>query len=176
MRDLGWVLAAGAVVVGVTISATGPTPPRPALTMAHPSSTTELVELEVTVSKDPANAEALATLATEYLGRGAPGIAVAALDRSPEPVRRRAIVLDLRARALTELGAPRAALETQRQALEACASEACGRALWGRGERRARFLEEMVRLGVEDPARDPNGALAAYRLAIREVGLEMNAR
>jgi hypothetical protein len=31
----------------------------------------------------------------------------------------------------------------------------------------------MVRLGVEDPSEQPNRALLAYRLAVREVSLDM---
>jgi hypothetical protein len=35
------------------------------------------------------------------------------------------------------------------------------------------MLAEMVRLGVDDPKRDPNLALLAYRRSTREVSLDL---
>lgn len=131
----------------------------------------ELAPLEVAVSRNPADANALHALADAYLERAAPGLAQAALDRAPAAVQISARIADARARSLTDLGLPEPALAAQQRALEACAEEACPPAMLARAERRARWLKELVRLGVEDSLADPEKTELAYRLAMREVRL-----
>jgi len=110
-------------------------------------------------------------LTEAYLAGGAPGLAVSAIDRAPEEVRETVGIADARARALTELGRPEAALATQRRVLEACAKAACSPNLVARAERRARWLGELVRQGI-DPLAEPERTLFAYRVAVREVRLD----
>jgi hypothetical protein len=153
------------------MAASSVSPPAPAL--AGRDLGPELTPLEARVSAHPNDSAALEELAEEYLTRGAPGLAQAALDRAPEAVRARPAIADARARSLSELGLARLALTAQKDVLSSCEQQPCSRGLVGRAERRARFLTQMVRLGVEDPSEQPNRALLAYRLAVREVSLDM---
>ena len=164
-------MAAALLTAGATwLSATGTTPPAPALAGAGLGP--DLDALEARVSHDPGDQEALVQLTDEYLSRGAPGLAAATLERAPSQLKERGVVADARARALTELGNASVALGAQRKALQACAEQGCPRVLVAKGQRRMHVLSQMVRLGVEDHLTEPNRALVAYRLAVREVALE----
>jgi len=110
-------------------------------------------------------------LTEAYLAGGAPGLAVAAIDRAPEQVKNAVHVADAKARALTELGSPEAALATERRVLDACVKEVCSPTLVARAERRTRWLAELVREGI-DPLSEPERTLVAYRIAVREVRLD----
>jgi hypothetical protein len=123
------------------------------------------------VSRHPADRAALEALAEAYLAGGAPGLAVSAIDRAPDQVKGVVRIADARARALTELGRPEAALATQRRVLEACEKTSCSPSLVARAERRARWLGELVRQGI-DPLAEPERTLLAYRVAVREVRLD----
>ncbi|HMR04618.1 MAG TPA: hypothetical protein PKA88_02555 [Polyangiaceae bacterium] len=174
MRDLSWTAAAMLAAAGTWLAATGTTPAGPALTGVR--SGAELDALEARVSHAPNDHTALVQLTDEYLSQGAPGLAAASLERAPEPVKERAVVADAHARALTELGNATVALDAQKKALRACAEQGCSRSIVARGERRLRVLSEMVRLGVQDHLLEPNRALIAYRIAVREVALEHSSQ
>ena len=133
----------------------------------------ELAALEARVSTHPEDADALRTLAETYLTHHAPGLAQAALERAPSAVRELPAIADARARTLSVLGRSDAALSVQERVLAACSEKPCSRELLGRATRRARFLNEMVRMGVDDPREQPELALVAYRRASREARLDL---
>lgn len=171
MQDWRWAAAWILGAFGLWMVASSVSPPLPALVGRDMGP--ELAPLEARVSAHPEDAAALEQLTEEYLTRGAPGLAQAALDRAPESVKVEPAIADARARSLSELGLARLALTAQKDVLTLCEQQACPRGLVARAERRARFLSQMVRLGVEDPTEQPNRALLAYRLAVREVSLDM---
>jgi hypothetical protein len=129
--------------------------------------------LEARVSSNPSDVDALVALTDEYLRHSAPGLAQAALERAPREIRDLPRVADARARTLWELGFGQFALDVQRGVLSICEVKPCSPSLVGRAQRRERMLAEMVRLGVDDPKRDPNLALLAYRRSTREVSLDL---
>jgi hypothetical protein len=133
----------------------------------------ELAELEARVSRAPEDAAALGVLVDAYLARRAPGLAQAALDRAPAQIRDFPAIADARARTLSALGRADIALGLQERVLVACSTLPCSHELVGRAERRARFLTEMVRLGVDDPRTDPELALVAYRRSSRQARLDL---
>lgn len=133
-----------------------------------------LQELESKVSHAPDDADALIALVSQYLDHRAPGLAEAALARAPRTLQDRAQVADLRAQALSRLGNAPAALALQRSAIRACEREGCSAILVARAMRREAWLSEMVSLGVDDAAREPERALLAYRKSTREVRLEVD--
>ena len=167
--DYRWATGVVLAAAVTCLAGSGTTPA--ARTLAGQNLGPELAPLEVQVSRNPRDLEALETLVEAYLERQAPGLAGAALDRAPLELKQRARIADARARVLTELGLPGPALAAEERVFEACEVEACSTALLARAERRARWLRELVRLGVEDSLDDPERALLAYRLAVREVRL-----
>src|SRR5690606_39024695 len=118
-------------------------------------------------------AAALHDLVNAYLARRAPGLAQAALDRAPTQVRELPAIADARARTLSTLGRADIALDVQESVLTACKSLPCSSELVGRATRRARFLSEVVRLGVDDPSEHPELALVAYRRSSRQARLDL---
>lgn len=132
-----------------------------------------LAALEARVSHRPDDAVALSVLVDAYLEHRAPGLAQAALDRAPVQVRDLPAIADARARTLSALGRADIALDVQEKVLVACASLPCSQELMGRATRRARFLSEMVRLGVDDAREQPELALVAYRRSSREARLDL---
>jgi hypothetical protein len=133
----------------------------------------ELGALETKVSREPTDANALHTLVEAYLEHRAPGLAQAALDRAPPQIRDFPMIVDARARTLSALGRADIALDVQERVLVACASLPCSHELLGRAERRARFLTEMVKLGVDDPRDEPELAMVAYRRSSRQARLDL---
>jgi hypothetical protein len=131
-----------------------------------------LAALEADVSLRPDDAQALRALVETYLEHRAPGLAQAALDRAPAQLRDLPAIADARAQTLAALGRADIALGLEQRVLASCAEEPCSFALMGRATRRARFLSEMVRLGVDDPRAQPELALVAYRRSSREARLE----
>jgi hypothetical protein len=129
--------------------------------------------LEAKVGADPNDPVLLQQLVDAYLERDAPGLAQAALDRAPSEVRDLPEVAHRRARALTELGHPQLAFAAEQVAMAGCTRGECSPVLAAHSARRLAWLREMLRLDVEDPRRDPERALLAYRLASREVRLQV---
>jgi hypothetical protein len=169
MLDWRWVSGA-ALAAAVTCLAGSATTPAAGIAAGR-NLGPELAPLETAVSKNPGDPAALETLVEAYLERQAPGLAEAALDRAPLELKQRAKIADARARVLTELGLPEPALAWEERVFEACNLEPCSAALLARAERRARWLRELVRLGVDDALLDPEKTFLAYRLAVREVRL-----
>ena len=136
----------------------------------------ELTPLEAKVSKNPEDAQALQALVDAYLQRGASGLAEAAISRAPSEVRQKPTIAHARARALAELGHASVALQVQEGVLASCAKPAarCSQTLVGRAYHRVAWLQQMVKLGVDDPSRQPERALLAYRLSTREVRLDVH--
>jgi hypothetical protein len=132
----------------------------------------ELDQLEAHVSRNPEDAAALRALVQGYLEHRAPGLAQAALDRAPQQVLDLPAIADARAQTLSALGRTDIALGVQQRMLASCAATPCSPELIGRAARRARFLSEMVRLGIGDPREQPELALVAYRRSSREARLD----
>jgi hypothetical protein len=168
--DWRWASAAVAVA-SVTYLATSARIPASRIVAGHELGA-EAAELEARVSRDPDDAQALRALVGTYLEHRAPGLAQAALDRAPVKVRDLPAIADARAQALSALGRTEIALGVQQRMLATCAATPCSPELLGRASRRARFLSEMVRLGVDDPREQPELALVAYRRSSREARLD----
>jgi len=171
MLEREYALLALVGVAGAWLATSSSLPARRAVVGRDLGPSTEL--LEARVGAHPEDASALVDLTDHYLDHGAPGLAQAALDRAPRDVREQPRVVDLRARALWDLGLVPAALALQREVLTACATQTCSRSLVGRAQRRERWLAELSRLGVEDPKDDPNRAVVAYWRSTREVRLDI---
>ena len=134
----------------------------------------EVAALEAEVGKDPTNAVVLHALVEAYLARKAPGLAQAALDRAPPEVRHQPSIADQRVRTLTLLGRPQLAFVAQNAVLAECSRSACTRELVGRGRHRLEWLRQLLEMDIADPRMEPNRALLAYRLASRQVVLEVH--
>ena len=130
--------------------------------------------LEAQVGREPEDSVALHALVEAYLSSGAPGLAQAALDRAPESLRRAPSIADLRVRTLTELGRPQLAFAVQNAVLATCSRAGCTPEVEGRGRHRLEWLRQMLELDVGDPRLEPERALLAYRLASRQVRLELH--
>lgn len=130
-------------------------------------------KLEARVGADPGDSASLQALVDEYLERGAPGLAQAALDRAPAELRDLPELAHRRARTLTELGYPQLAFAAEQVAIAGCAKSECSPVLEAHAARRLAWLRQMLRLDVGDPNRDPERALLAYRLASREVRVQV---
>ena len=166
------------VVIGLalTLLATGlsqaRTPARPIV--AGRDLNAEVAALEEQVGKDPTNAVVLHALVEAYLVHHAPGLAQAALDRAPAEVRYQPSIADQRVRTLTLLGHPQLAFAAQNAVLAECSRIECTRELVGRGRYRLEWLRQLLELDVADPRAEPNRALLAYRLASRQVTLDVH--
>ena len=166
------------VVIGLalTLLATGlsqaRTPARPIVAGHHLDA--EVATLETQVGKDPTNAVLLHALVEAYLVRKAPGLAQAALDHAPAELRQQPSIADQRVRTLTLLGHPQLAFVAQNAALAECSRIECTRELVGRGRHRLEWLRQLLEMDIADPRAEPNRALLAYRLASRQVMLEVH--
>lgn len=170
MLDWRWASAGVALLSVCWFGASASTP---ALPIVAAKANADLAPLEARVALHPEDVSALARLADAYLERSAPGLAEAALQRAPEAVRGQPRIVDARACALSSLGKPRLALRLERSVLAQCEKTSCSRDLTGHAAQRAQWLEELVRMGVHDPVRQPRLALLAYRRSVREVALDV---
>jgi hypothetical protein len=168
--DWRWASAAVAVTSAIYLVTTARVPA--SRIVAGRALGAEIAALEANVSRNPGDAQALRTLVQSYLEHRAPGLAQAALARAPAQVRELPAIADARARTLSALGRADVALGIQQRMLASCASTACSPELLGRAAHRARFLSEMVRLGIDDPREQPELALVAYRRSSREARLD----
>ncbi|MFO0569230.1 MAG: hypothetical protein U0263_26460 [Polyangiaceae bacterium] len=171
MQELKWTAVALVALGGLWLATPSSIPTAPALVGSNLGREAEA--LEAVVSAHPEDAPALLELVDHYLSHNAPGVAQSALERAPRRLWARPEVADARARTLWQLGFSQAALELQRRVLDACLETACSARLVGRAQHRERLLSELVRQGVEDPKDDPNRTLLAYRIAMREVTLDL---
>lgn len=168
---LDWPWVSGGVVL-LSLCWIGASTSTPALPVVARRPGAGLARLEARVASHPGDARALARLANAYLDLSAPGLAEAALERAPA-LRDRPRVANARARALSALGEPRLALDIERRVLARCSQVRCPRLVTGHAEQRAGWLQEMLRMGVRDPERQPRLALLAYRRSVREVALDV---
>jgi hypothetical protein len=170
MLDWRWVSGAVTLLSACWLGASAPSPALPVLSR---TAARDLAPLEAYVASHPDDAQALTRLTNAYLESAQPGLAEAALERAPAPVRREPRVADARARTLSYLGQPRLALFVQRSMLARCNQVQCSRTLTAHAAQRAGWLAELVRMGVRDPARQPRLAMVAYRRSVREVALDV---
>lgn len=170
MLDWRWVSGGVTLLSLCWLGASVSTPATPVF--AHRPGA-DLARLEARVASHPDDARALARLANAYLDLSAPGLAESALERAPTTLRDQPRVADARARTLSALGEPRLALDVERSVLARCSEARCPRLVAGHAEQRAGWLKEMIRMGVQDPERQPRLALLAYRRSVREVALDV---
>lgn len=134
----------------------------------------EMAALEAQVARDPSNPTAVVALARGFLERGSPGLALAVLERSPGVVQASAAAADVAATAMVGAGHNRQALALTRQALSLCDEQACEASLLVRATQREELLDAVLAVGIEDMDKNPEGALQAYRRAVRQVRVAMN--
>ena len=132
-----------------------------------------MTSLESQVAASPDDDALLRTLAQSYIDAKAPGLALAVIERAPSPVRARAKVEHLYARALIEEGHAQDALAVEHKVLDTCtmADGVCDSWLIASARRRADILEQLVALGVEDARAEPEVSAVAYHNATREARL-----
>lgn len=129
-------------------------------------------ELEADTAKAP-TPEKVAELATTYVERKQPGLALALLDRyptmkAPEVRLARAHALYANGKASEAL----AALDDLSATCDANRDEApCPAWVVAKSLNERAFFAEMVQAGIEDPARDPDATEAAFARSRREVRL-----
>jgi hypothetical protein len=129
-------------------------------------------ELEADTAKAP-TPEKVAELAATYVGQKQPGLALALLDRYPTMkapeirlARAHALYANGKAsQALAALDDLGATCEARREE-DPCPAWVVAKSLNERA-----FFTEMVRAGIEDPARDPEATEAAFDRSRREVRL-----
>lgn len=141
---------------------------------------TALASLESDVARAP-TAENAVALARAYLVRNETGLALSALDRfdrTTEPVRGASAgaVELVRAQALLASGQTEQALRTARSLNDGCdlderAGDACPAWIVAKGVQIEMYADELTRSGIDDVARDPAGAHAAFARSRHEVRL-----
>ena len=134
--------------------------------------------LEEEVASTPADAAKLRDLAQAYLDAHQPGMALAAIERAPAPLRTDPSVEHLYARALLDQGRSADALAAERRVLARCPDPsievpACSSYLIASATRRAEILEQLVQLGVEDANAHPEASSLAYQNATRQVSFSV---
>jgi hypothetical protein len=129
--------------------------------------------LETAVAAAPADSAKVRQLAQAYLDARAPGLALATIERAPEPVRVDPRVDHVYARALLDQGRAEDALVAEKRVLATCtmADSICDTWLTASAMRRAEILQELVQLGVEDAQAEPEASAVAYLNATREARL-----
>jgi hypothetical protein len=156
-------IACGAVLTGVLGLCMLAGTHREAPLVGHQKLDSVPAALEERVARHPDDAQALTQLCRAYMDRGAPGLALAAMQRAPEPVRQSPRVTHLWAVALLHEGRASDALDKERVAIATCNAEsACAPWFLASAMRHELFLNELVRLGIEDYRRDPDGTVMAY--------------
>jgi hypothetical protein len=136
---------------------------------------TERVALrEEQAAANPSDPRGVRDLAQAYLDARAPGMALAAIERSPAAAQREPTVEHLYARALLDQGRSADALAAERRVLARCADPsldlpACSTYLIASATRRADILEQLVTLGVEDANAHPEASSLAYHNATRQI-------
>jgi hypothetical protein len=164
------------LLAGLSITvALGASQRTPSLVLDSPQDTTsELASLEARVARSPEDREAALRLARALLGRNAPGLALAVLERSSRALERSPEAADLAATAQMKVGKNRAALASTKQALVACERQGCEGTLLARNARREELIEAALAEGIEDMEADPEATARAHRKATRRVQLAMN--
>ena len=162
-------MACGAVLMGVLGLCMLAGANREAPLVGHQKLGDKVPELENTVAAQPDNTDALVDLTQHYVERGAPGMALSALERAPQAVRQNPRVAHLWAVALLHEGHASQALEKERAAISGCNERRCPPWVLASALRHEQFLSELVQRGVEDYRRDPDATVAAYGRLSRNV-------
>jgi len=111
-------------------------------------------------------------LAAAYLDRNQPGLAIAAIEHAPVAVRDAPALSLLRSRALFSMAQPSEALAVLEVGRSRCrVDQQCPAWLLAQLDRSHAFVEEVVAARIEDPARQPEATMQAYRRSTREVRL-----
>jgi hypothetical protein len=151
-----------------------PTPSQAAATMDA------LDALEGDAAQHRDDPREVASLAQAYLDARAPGLALRVVESAPVAVRTAPAVAHLHAVALFDMGRAHEAQLAEREVLARCAPmpgvDACDARLVASASRRLDYLEEMIALGVEDPAAHPEASQVAYRSSTREIRLAVASR
>jgi hypothetical protein len=128
--------------------------------------------LEAEVAHAP-RPDTLSSLATAYLDRHQPGLALSVLERYPDVTSPE--LADVRARALFAQGEGQKALNVLRGLTTACqegtAGAPCPNWLLAKSLRQQAFLEQLVEAGIEDASSDPAATRQAYERSDRQVRL-----
>ncbi len=122
----------------------------------------------------------VASLAQAYLDARAPGLALRVVESAPASVRTAPAVAHLHAVALFDMGRAHEAQMAEREVLARCAPmpgvDACDARLVASASRRLDYLDQMIALGVEDPAAHPEASQVAYRSSTREIRFAVASR
>ena len=161
-----WVNVVGVLAMASFALATSSRSDSSRLSTGSPEGEWALSELEAKAAEHPNDARAVSRLVSAYLERGAPGAAVAVLERASAPALASTADTELAARAYVEAGRATDALRVSRAALARCASKECEASSLTRLARRVAMLDELVREGIEDPDANP---VAVERLARRSM-------
>ncbi len=143
---------------------------KPVLPEAHAARVRTLEAAASARRDDPGSVRALAQA---YLDARQPGMALNVVETAPAELRADPTVEHVYARALLEQGRSADALAAEKRVLELCASpeRTCSSFLVASATRRADILHELVQLGVEDAAANPEQSRLAYQNATRHVTL-----
>ena len=144
------------------------------------SRTDALRLLETEASKSPQDGAKSRALAQAYIEAKTPGLAVALLERTPQPVRSDPETEHLYARALVDHGRAADALAAEGRVLAACEAQAtagkpCPSFLVASALRRKAVLAELVQLGIDDANANPEKSSFASQNATRQVRLAPQA-
>lgn len=137
--------------------------------------------VEDRAAAESSNPTALRELAQAYLDARQPGMALAAIERAPAPVRAEPPVEHVYARALLDQGRSADALAAEKRVLAKCAdpsveATSCSTWLIASATRRAEILEQLVQLGIEDANAHPEASSLAYHNATRSVSVAVSPR
>lgn len=111
-------------------------------------------------------------LAAAYLDRNQPGLAIAAIERAPLADQDAPSLSILRSRALFSMAQPREALAVLDEGRARCQAEGqCPMWLTAQLAHHRAFVAEVVAAEIEDPIRQPEATMQAYRRSTREVRL-----
>jgi hypothetical protein len=122
----------------------------------------------------------VASLAQAYLDARAPGLALRVVESAPASVRSSVQVEHLYAVALFDMGRAHEAQVAEEHVLQKCEPltgvDACDARLVASASRRLDYLDQMIALGVEDPAAHPEASQIAYRGSTREAHVAVASR
>lgn len=139
--------------------------------MSQPLSS-ETADLEAQVARAP-DAPTITRLASAYLDRKQPGLALGLIGRFPQLESPE--LSEVKARALFGQGEALKALNVVRVLNESCEEKAttspCPNWIVAKSLREQAFLEEVVSAGIEDAQSDPAETLKAYERSDRKVKL-----
>lgn len=162
------------VLLGLILAAATITARRTPARVSSAPESAELAALEDAAARAPGDTEAVRALVRGYIERDEPGLAVAALQRSPAAAVESPAATDLAAIAYLNAGLGTAALSMSRRTLLLCEKQGCEQALRTRASRRVSLIETVLEMGVEDVYANPDAFELAYRRTVRHVRVAVN--